>query len=189
MVKPSKVTPTINLYNSSLDLTAPNMPPPVLYFYRPNGAHNFFDSNLMKDGLSRVLVAFYPVAGRFKQGEDGRIEIDCQGQGALFVEAECDLVLDDFGDFAPRVEFVKLVPMVDYSKGGGDSYPLYYMLGIGYTGGLFVKKYSLGIPVSKFTGQSGKVTYFKCGGVSLGVGLRHRVDGRDFRHALNKHMV
>ncbi|XP_076936008.1 shikimate O-hydroxycinnamoyltransferase-like [Bidens hawaiensis] len=124
LVRPSKDTNN-NLWNSSLDLTAPNLSPPLLYFYRPNGAHNFFDSNIMKDSLSRVLVTFYPAAGRFKQCHDGRIEIDCQGQGALFVEAECDRMLDDFGDFAPRIEFVKLVPMVDYSKGGGESCPLF----------------------------------------------------------------
>ncbi|GJW82549.1 chloramphenicol acetyltransferase-like domain-containing protein, partial [Tanacetum coccineum] len=56
-----------------------------------------------------------PVAGRLKEDEDGRIEIDCQGQGVLFVEVESDGVIDDFGDFAPRMECLELIPTVDYS--------------------------------------------------------------------------
>ncbi|XP_076893415.1 shikimate O-hydroxycinnamoyltransferase-like [Bidens hawaiensis] len=157
MVRPAEETPKITLWNSSLDLTSPYFHAPVVYFYRPNGAPNFFDTKVMKDALSRALVAFYPMAGRFKQGENGRIEIDCQGQGALFLEAECDSVVDDFGDFAPRFEFLKLVPMVDYSL-GIESYPL----------------------------LAWQVTYFKCGGVSLGVACHHYVaDGPSAMHFIN----
>ncbi|GKB23328.1 chloramphenicol acetyltransferase-like domain-containing protein, partial [Tanacetum coccineum] len=57
------------------------------------------------------------VAGRLKEDEDDRIEIDCQGQGVLFVEAVSDGVIDDFGDFAPRMECLELIPTVDYSLG------------------------------------------------------------------------
>ncbi|GKD75453.1 chloramphenicol acetyltransferase-like domain-containing protein [Tanacetum coccineum] len=85
----------------------------TVYFYGSNGAAtNFFDKKVIKDALESVLVAFYPVAGRLKEDEDGRIEMDCQGQGVLFVEAESDGVIDDFGDFAPR-----MIPTVDYSLG------------------------------------------------------------------------
>ncbi|XP_076893432.1 shikimate O-hydroxycinnamoyltransferase-like [Bidens hawaiensis] len=97
------------------------------------------------------------MAGRFKLGENGRIEIDCQGQGALFLEAECDNVVDDFGDYAPGFELLKLVPMVDYSL-GIESYPLLVS----------------------------QVTYFKCGGVSLGVASHHYVaDGPSAFHFIN----
>ncbi|KAL8215827.1 hypothetical protein R6Q57_022664 [Mikania cordata] len=111
----------------------------------------------MKDGLSRALVAFYPMAGRCTRGEDGRHVIDCQGQGALFQEVESDGMIDEFGDFAPRVEFMELIPVVDYSW-GIQSYPLLIV----------------------------QVTYFKCGGVLLGVGLHHRVvDGSSAMHFMN----
>ncbi|KAI7731859.1 hypothetical protein M8C21_032223 [Ambrosia artemisiifolia] len=157
MVKPAEESPAIKLWNSCLDLTAPNFHIQLVYFYRPNGAANFFDTKVIKDALSRALVAFYPMAGRFKQGEHGRVEIDCQGQGALFLEAESDGMIDDFGDFAPRFEFLKLVPVVDYSL-GIESYPLLVV----------------------------QVTYFKCGAVSLGVGLHHRVvDGLSAMHFVN----
>ncbi|KAI7731860.1 hypothetical protein M8C21_032224 [Ambrosia artemisiifolia] len=75
MVRPAEESPIVNLWNSCLDLTAAKLHTRGVYFYRSSGAPNFFDLNVMKDALSRVLVAFYPMAGRFKQGEDGRLVI------------------------------------------------------------------------------------------------------------------
>lgn len=117
MVIPAEETPRIKLSSSNLDLVVPNYHTPSVYFYRPNGATNFFDAKLMKDALSRVLVAFHPMGGRLKEDKDGRIEIDCQGQGVLFVEAESDGVVGDFGDFTPSLELLELIPKVDYSLG------------------------------------------------------------------------
>nr|GEX04972.1 chloramphenicol acetyltransferase-like domain-containing protein [Tanacetum cinerariifolium] len=98
MVRPAEETPNTNLWNSNLDLMVKNFHTQMLFFYRSNGAaSNFFDVKVMKEALSKVLVPFYPVAGRLKEDQDGRIEIDCQGQGVLFVEAESDGLLDDFG--------------------------------------------------------------------------------------------
>ncbi|MFS7940439.1 putative quinate O-hydroxycinnamoyltransferase [Helianthus anomalus] len=157
MVTPAEKTPMTKLWSSSLDLIATNSHTLALYFYRSNGAPNFFDTKVMKDALSRALVAFYPMAGRFKHDQDGRVEIDCQGQGALFLEAESDGVIDDFGDFSPNLESLKLNPNLDYSL-GIESYPLLAV----------------------------QVTYFKCGGVSLGVATHHRVaDGTSTFHFKN----
>ncbi|KAF5806943.1 putative quinate O-hydroxycinnamoyltransferase [Helianthus annuus] len=157
MVIPKEETPKINLWCSNLDLMVPNVHTQTVYIYRPNGAANFFDTKPMKDALSKALVAFYPVGGRLKEDKNGRIEIDCQGQGVLFVEAESDGVIDDYGDFAPTPELAKLIPTVDYSQGIG-SYPLLVL----------------------------QVTFFKCGGVSLGVGMHHYVcDGTSALHFMN----
>ncbi|KAF5806906.1 putative quinate O-hydroxycinnamoyltransferase [Helianthus annuus] len=157
MVRPVEETPAVHLWNSCLDLTAFNFYTLSVYFYRPNGAPNFFDTKVMKDALSRVLVAFYPMAGRFKRDQDGRIEINCQGQGVLFLEAESDGVIDDFDDFSPTLEYLKLIQVVDNSL-GFESYPLLVL----------------------------QVTYFKCGGVSLGYAFDHRVsDGKSFFHFMN----
>lgn len=120
MVRPAAETPNHGLWNSNLDLLVPRMHTTSVYFYKPNGSHNFFDTKVMKDALSRALVPFYPMAGRLRRDEDGRIEIDCNGHGVLFIEAAADATVDDFGDFAPTMQ---LIPTVDY---GGDisSYPL-----------------------------------------------------------------
>ncbi|KAE9467679.1 hypothetical protein C3L33_00411, partial [Rhododendron williamsianum] len=137
LVRPAQETPARRLWNSNVDLVVPCFHTSSVYFYRPNGSPNFFDAESLKSALSRVLVPFYPMAGRLARDDDGRIEIDCNAEGVLFVVADTGAAVDDFGDFAPTLELRQLIPAVDYSL-GISSYPLL-------------------------------VTYFKCGGVSLGV--------------------
>ncbi|GMN36304.1 hypothetical protein TIFTF001_005923 [Ficus carica] len=157
MVRPVEETPCRILWNSGLDLVVPSMHTPSVYFYRPTGAANFFDAAVMKAALSKALVPFYPMAGRLRRDDDGRIEIDCNAHGVLFVEADTSSVIDDFGDFAPTPELRRLIPAVDYSA-GISSYPLLVL----------------------------QVTYFKCGGVSLGVGMQHHAaDGFSGLHFVN----
>ncbi|XP_059640775.1 shikimate O-hydroxycinnamoyltransferase-like [Cornus florida] len=157
MVRPAEDTPTRRLWISSLDIVVSNFHTPSVYFYRPTGSCNFFDAGVLKRSLSRALVPFYPVAGRLRRDEDGRTEIYCNGDGVLFVVAETDSTVDDLGDFAPTSKLRCLVPAVDYS-GGIESFPLLVL----------------------------QLTHFKCGGVSLGVGMQHRVaDGASGLHFIN----
>ncbi|KAG5249800.1 shikimate O-hydroxycinnamoyltransferase [Salix suchowensis] len=157
MVRPAEETPQGGLWNSNVDLVVPRFHTPSVYFYRPTGASNFFDAKVLKEALSKALVPFYPMAGRLRRDEDGRIEIDCNGEGVLFVEAETASVVADFGDFSPTLELKQLIPAVDYS-GGISTYPLLVL----------------------------QVTHFKCGGVSLGVGMQHHAaDGFSGLHFVN----
>ncbi|KAF4352981.1 hypothetical protein F8388_008402 [Cannabis sativa] len=131
MVKPSAETPHHVLRNSILDQMVPrHIHVPTIYVFKPpimstlSLDDQFFDSNILKDALSKVLVPFYPVAGRLITSKNGRIDIDCNGEGVLFIEAETSFVLDDFGDFVPSPKLRSLlVPSVDYSN-GLSSYPL-----------------------------------------------------------------
>ncbi|GFP91737.1 rosmarinate synthase [Phtheirospermum japonicum] len=126
VIKPTTATPITNLWISSLDALMPtNYHTRTLYFYRSTGGPNFFDVTVLKAALSRALVEFYPVAGRLKMDKNGRIEIDCNGKGVLFVEGEADGDMDVLGDFGPKPE-LSLIPTVDYSKGIG-SYPLFLL--------------------------------------------------------------
>ncbi|XP_071707631.1 shikimate O-hydroxycinnamoyltransferase-like [Rutidosis leptorrhynchoides] len=157
MVTPEKETPKTKLWCNNLDMVAPNVHTPSVLIYKPNGSTHFFDAKVMKEAISRTLVAFYPMAGRVKEDEHGRMYIDCQGQGVLFVEAESEGVLDDLGDFAPTLEFNKLIPMLDYSL-PSDSIPIFVL----------------------------QVTQFTCGGVVLGVGVQHYgADGTSALHFFN----
>ncbi|CAK9168869.1 unnamed protein product [Ilex paraguariensis] len=159
MVRPAEPTPAERLWNSNLDLLVARIHLLTVYFYRPNGSVNFFDSRVLKNALSNVLVSFYPMAGRLGRDEGGRIEINCNGEGVLFVEAETDSAIDDLGDgdFTPSLELRRLIPAVDYS-GDISSYPLIVL----------------------------QVTYFKCGGVSLGAGVHHTLsDGVSSLHFIN----
>ncbi|KAJ8750666.1 hypothetical protein K2173_015847 [Erythroxylum novogranatense] len=157
IVRPARETPTTRLQSSNLDLLVARIHLLTVYFYKPTSSENFFDAKVLKEGLSQALVHFYPVAGRLQRDENGRIEIDCNGEGVLFVEAESSRVMDEFGDFTPSFEMLELVPEVDYSD-HISSFPLLIL----------------------------QLTSFRCGGVCLGVGWHHTLaDGSSAMHFIN----
>ncbi|KAJ3677184.1 hypothetical protein LUZ60_002908 [Juncus effusus] len=152
-VVPSEEIPKTSLWVSNLDLAARRGYTPTVYFYRANTNPNFFSIETLVSSLSKALVRFYPFAGRLGVDPCGRIEINCNGEGALFVVARSDITLDDFNDFAPSTEMRNMfVP----PAGSPDPPCVLLML---------------------------QVTYFKCGGVALGTAMHHTViDARSAFH-------
>ena len=123
MVPPIEPTPERVLWNSNVDLVIPRIHTQSVYFYPNDGSDGFFNHEKLVEALGKTLVPFYPMAGRLKRGVDGRIEINCNGEGVLLVEAEADAEVADFGEFAPDPRFQQLVPQVDYTQ-DVSSYPL-----------------------------------------------------------------
>ncbi|VAH85343.1 unnamed protein product [Triticum turgidum subsp. durum] len=119
MVKPSVETPSHGLWLSQLDLKMVNRGhTPNVYFYTPHSGAvgNFFDVARLKAAMAKALVPFYPLAGRLGVDDEGQPEIDCAGQGVLFVVARSDLTVDGFVDFQPSPELRRLfVPRVEDS--------------------------------------------------------------------------
>jgi shikimate O-hydroxycinnamoyltransferase len=63
--------------------------------------------------MANALVLFYPLAGRLGVDKDGRIEIDCNSEGALFVIARSELTMDDLKNLEPSPELTRLfVPRI-----------------------------------------------------------------------------
>lgn len=106
------------LKNSELDLLVPSIYLPGVHSYRqPNNSSNSFEAGLLKEALSKVLVPYYPMAKRLGRAEDGKfIEINCNGEGVLFMEAETSCVIDDLGDFESNTNLLKLVPNFHSTK-------------------------------------------------------------------------
>ncbi|KAF0901967.1 hypothetical protein E2562_011797 [Oryza meyeriana var. granulata] len=154
VVVPAEETPAGSVWLSNLDLAARRGYTPTVYFYRPNGEPGLFAADAMRDSLARALVTFYPIAGRLGLDGDGRVQIDCTGEGVVFVTARCGYVLDDLmNEFVPCDEMRDLfMPPVPAPNPPGVL--------------LLVQ-----------------VTYLRCGGVVLGLVLHHSIaDGRSAAH-------
>lgn len=133
---------------------------PGLWFYEAKPAMQGVDAaGLLKDGLSKALVFYYPLAGRLFEGPNKKLIVDCNAEGVLFVRAEADVALAKLGDFvqSPCPYLKKL----QYHVPGSD----------GITGAPLLL-----IQVTRFT----------CGGFALGVRFNHTmVDGYGIALFLN----
>lgn len=117
LVAPSEETPRRGLWLSNLDLAVPKTHTPLVYYYPApaQGGEDFFSPERLRAALARALVLFYPLAGRLGVDAAGRLRIDCNGEGALFVVARADFSGEDlFGDYEPSPEvrrmFVPFAP-------------------------------------------------------------------------------
>ncbi|OMO90847.1 Transferase [Corchorus olitorius] len=156
IICPAQDTPKERQWISNVDMVMTAYHVPLIYFYKPNGSSHFFDTQVLKEALSKTLVSFYPMAGRLGSDENGRLEIVCNAEGVLWVEAETTSDIDDLGDFKPSLKLQQLVPLPN----SGDS----------FSDPLFVAQ----------------ITRFKCGGVCLGVGFNHTLaDGTTIFHFVN----
>ncbi|RZC84972.1 hypothetical protein C5167_047756 [Papaver somniferum] len=151
VVKPAEETPKLSLWMSNVDRLFRKHVQAVYFYRRPtltvgssSCSKDFFNSTVLKDGLSKALVTYYPIAGRLKRSESGRVEIDCTGEGVILIEAETDSCIEDLGDFTPNEQLMPLSPNLD-NDDDISSYPPLLV----------------------------QVTHFKCGAVCLSTSLSH----------------
>nr|KJB68258.1 hypothetical protein B456_010G234900 [Gossypium raimondii] len=157
MIRPAQDTPKERQWISNLDLVMPTDHVPLLFFYKPNGSSDYSKPQVLQEALSKTLVQFYPMAGRLGRDENGRLEILCNAEGVLWIEAETTSAMDDLDDFTPCSKLTKLVPKADYF-GDISSYPLIMA----------------------------QVTTLKYGGVCLGIATHHTLtDGTTAFHFIS----
>ncbi|KAI3918057.1 hypothetical protein MKW92_027448 [Papaver armeniacum] len=95
LIYPEKPTPKRPLYLSNIDNLDlhryTNVE--VLFVYRKS-----IPVKKLKSSLSKVLFHYYPLAGRLRNclEDENRLEVDCNGKGALLAEGFMDFTVDEF---------------------------------------------------------------------------------------------
>lgn len=70
----------------------------TIYCFKSDEKDNSKAGEVIKNALKKVLVHYYPLAGRLAISSEGKLIVDCTGEGAVFVEAEADCTIEDIGD-------------------------------------------------------------------------------------------
>ncbi|CAO2834348.1 unnamed protein product [Amaranthus hypochondriacus] len=76
---------------------------PMIQIYRNDGSSGGAlrgqdPAKVLKEAVSKALVFYYPLAGRLREKAGGKLVVECNGEGILFVEAYADVTLNEFGD-------------------------------------------------------------------------------------------
>ncbi|KAL7596359.1 hypothetical protein Lser_V15G28311 [Lactuca serriola] len=173
IIKPSSPTPshlkTSNL--SLIDQLVPDTFLPMVTFYA-NRIHGrsrcrSHDKTLdLKHSLSQTLTKYYPFAGRHAKVAPACI--DCNDNGAEFLEASTDTTLSDFLQSSHHEDLDQLFPhgILNYNSNHGDGDHDLHNDEV--------------IPLAV------QLNHFECGGVAVAVSLSHKVaDGSSLVHFLN----
>jgi hypothetical protein len=72
----------------------------VIQLYRCDPSmHGKEPVKVIREALAQALVFYYPFAGRLREGEPGgKLILECNAEGVMFIEADADVALEQFGD-------------------------------------------------------------------------------------------
>ncbi|KAJ0970953.1 hypothetical protein J5N97_018912 [Dioscorea zingiberensis] len=100
LVAPAKPTPHEFKHLSDIDdQEGLRFQIPVIQFYSKEPTMSGKDpAKVIREALGRALVFYYPYAGRLREWSGRKLVVECTGEGVLFIEADANVRLQDFGD-------------------------------------------------------------------------------------------
>ncbi|KAI3792310.1 hypothetical protein L2E82_06185 [Cichorium intybus] len=157
IIKPSSPTPShLKTHNLSLlDQMSVNTFMPMITFYPNTGSYpNRHDKTLdLKNSLSQTLTKYYPFAGRHAKLAPACV--DCNDNGAEFLEATVDRTLSDFLQNSKHEDLDQFFPhgLVNEKSNRGDH----------------------DLQSDDVIPLAVQVNHFECGGVAVAVSLSHKI--------------
>ncbi|QCD77676.1 benzyl alcohol O-benzoyltransferase-like [Vigna unguiculata] len=115
----SSPSPPFTMHKCKPELVAPSIPTPdetkllseiddqnylrfhysiIQIYQNESSMANKDPVRVIRQALAQALVFYYPFAGRLREGRAHKLMVDCTGEGVMFVEADADVTLDQFGD-------------------------------------------------------------------------------------------
>ncbi|XP_030538895.1 omega-hydroxypalmitate O-feruloyl transferase-like [Rhodamnia argentea] len=154
-VLPEEETPGGSLFLSKLD-QATNFFASIVYSFDRSDP-NMVD--VMKQTLSKVLVHYYPLAGRLAKTSQWKLTVDCNKLGVPFLEASANCNIEDLGDMRLLdPSFLEKLVYRSFTESTLEVAPL----------------------------LTAQVTKFRCGGFTLGIVINHcMVDGYSMKNFMN----
>lgn len=70
----------------------------TIYCFKSEEKGNENAGEVIRNALKKVLVHYYPLAGRLTISPEGKLAINCSHEGAVCIEAEADCELKEVGD-------------------------------------------------------------------------------------------
>ena len=100
MVAPAKPTPHEFKQLSDIDdQESLRFQIPLIQFYKYDPSMKGRDPvRVIREALAKTLVFYYPFAGRLREGPGRKLVVECTGEGIIFIEADADVTLEQFGD-------------------------------------------------------------------------------------------
>lgn len=117
LVRPSEETEKGLYFLSNLDQNIAVIVK-TIYCFKREDKGNERAGEVIKSALEKVLVHYYPLAGRLTISPEGKLIVDCNGEGAVFIEAEADCTMEEIGDITKPdpVTLGKLVYDLPHAK-------------------------------------------------------------------------
>ncbi|XP_028770783.1 benzyl alcohol O-benzoyltransferase-like [Neltuma alba] len=100
LITPAKSTPhEFKLLSDIDDQDGLRCRIPAAFFYPYEQSMQGKDpAQLIRKALAQALVFYYPLAGRLREGPGRKLMVDCNEEGVVFIEADADVTIHQFGD-------------------------------------------------------------------------------------------